>query len=110
VPESLKATRVRAWINLGIAGLLAALALIILPGALLAVFAEDGALHMGVLVGLAPGELVLLDFLLCFCALVLGSWGIHELRGVEKRAEEQASEPSGESTTQVGIESSGSLL
>jgi hypothetical protein len=37
VPESLKATRVRAWINLGIAGLLAALALIILPGALLAV-------------------------------------------------------------------------
>jgi len=110
VPESLKAARVRAWVNLGIAGLLMALALIILPGALLAVFAEDGALHMGVLVGLAPGELVLLDLLLCICALLLGSWGIHELRGVEKGAEEQASEPSGEPDTQGEIEGSGSLL
>lgn len=104
IPESLKATRARAWINLTIAGLLGVLALIILPGALLAVFSDDGALHMGVLVGLGPGELVLLELLLCACTLVLGSWGIHELRGVERRAEEQAKARSGDTGTQVGIE------
>lgn len=107
IPDSLKATRGRAWINLGIAALLAVLALIILPGALLAVFSDDGALHMGVLVGFSPAELVFLELILCACTMVLGSWGIHELRGVERRAEEQASVRSGDTGTQVGIESQG---
>ncbi len=110
VPESLKATRVRAWVNMGIATFFVVLALLVLPGALLAVFTDDGALHMGVLVGLDSGQLVLLELALVACALVLGSWGIHELRGVEQRAEEQARVSSGVLKPNVGMESPSSGL
>jgi hypothetical protein len=41
---------------------------------------------------------------------VLGSWGIHELRGVEQRAEEQARVSSGVLKPNVGMESPSSGL
>ena len=109
VPESLRAARQRARFNLA-AGLVAALlAVVVLPGAIVSVFQNEGALHMGAITGMTPGQLVLLEAALVAVALGLGSWGLHELRLVEREADAErrtrrAAEP------QVGIDPSGSGL
>jgi hypothetical protein len=109
VPESLRAARQRARFNLA-AGLVAALlAVVVLPGAIVSVFQNEGALHMGAITGMTPGQLVLLEAALVAVALGLGSWGLHELRLVEREADaERRTRKAGE--PQVGIDPSGSGL
>ena len=60
VPESLRAARHRARFNLAAGLVCALLAVVVLPGVIVSVFQNEGALHMGAITGMTPGQLVLL--------------------------------------------------
>ena len=106
VPESLRAARHRARFNLAAGLVCALLAVVVLPGVIVSVFQNEGALHMGAITGMTPGQLVLLEAALVAAALGMGSWGLHELRLVEREADAERRRAAGD-PPQVGIDPAG---